>query len=389
MFSGTPITAYALCNALGVATADVLRALEAGKSGLKTCSLDLPFAATTGELVGPLDSLPAAFAAFDNRQTRIAWRVLGELVTPIARARQRWGAERVAIVIGTSTSGIESTERAFGEFKRVGQLPAGYDWDRQHAPHAVLDVIRARTGLAGPAFVISTACSSSGKVFGTARRLLRANLCDAVLVGGVDSLCQTTLRGFHSLEVLSPRACRPFAQDRAGLNIGEGGALLLLEREGEALARLLGVGETSDGHHMTAPRPDGAGARAAMEQALAQAQLAPAQIDHINAHGTATLLNDAAEASAIRALFGGDVPVASTKGYTGHLLGAAGATEAIFAVAALERGWIPASIGCDPVDPALKIRVNPQRLARRCRHVLSNSFAFGGSNVSVLFGANA
>jgi 3-oxoacyl-[acyl-carrier-protein] synthase-1 len=253
----------------------------------------------------------------------------------------------------------------------------------------LLEAVRLRTGLEGPGFIVSTACSSSAKAFASAQRLLDADLCDAALVGGVDSLCQTTLRGFQSLEVLAKDPCRPFAQDRKGISIGEGCALALLERDGEAATAFLGAGETSDAHHMTAPHPQGLGAKAAMEEALRSAGLTAANVDHVNAHGTGTVLNDAAESLALRALFEDRVPVVSTKGYTGHLLGAAGATEAVFSILALEQGWIPASLGAAPLDPSLGIWVPQETLTRRSRVVLSNSLAFGGSNVSLAFGAAA
>src|SRR5216684_962096 len=355
MTSRYPVTAYALCNALGATTAEVIESLRAGRSGLRPCELDVPFAAKTGAVPGPLEAPPSSLAPWDTRLLRIALRSLDELAPRIDAARSRWGRDRIAVILGTSTAGIEETERAWGARKRTGSLPPAYDWDRQHASH----------------------------------RLLEAGACDAVLVGGVDSLCQTTLRGFHSLELLSEGPCRPFAADRKGISIGEGCALALLERTGEAAAALLGEGETSDAHHMTAPHPEGAGARAAMEQALARAGLVAEQVDHIDAHGTGTILNDAAEGRAIRELWGDRVPVVSTKGYTGHLLGAAGATEALFSVFAIEQGWIPASLGAEPVDARLGIWVATSLLQRRCRVVLSNSFAFGGSNVSLAFGAAA
>jgi 3-oxoacyl-[acyl-carrier-protein] synthase-1 len=389
MTSRYPVTAYALCNALGATTAEVIASLRAGRSGLRPCELDVPFTAKTGAVPGPLEAPPSSLAPWDTRLLRIALRSLDELAPRIDAARSRWGRDRIAVILGTSTAGIEETERAWGARKRTGSLPPAYDWDRQHACHALLEVVRTRTGLRGPGWIVSTACSSSGKAFATAHRLLDAGACDAVLVGGVDSLCQTTLRGFHSLELLSEGPCRPFAADRKGISIGEGCALALLERTGDAAAALLGEGETSDAHHMTAPHPEGAGARAAMEQALARAGLVAEQVDHIDAHGTGTVLNDAAEGRAIRELWGDRVPVVSTKGYTGHLLGAAGATEALFSVFAIEQGWIPASLGAEPVDARLGIWVATSLLQRRCRVVLSNSFAFGGSNVSLAFGAAA
>ncbi len=383
----TPITGYSLCNALGATTREVVAALLAGQSGLGPCPLDVPFETACGVVPGPLDAPPASLAPFDTRQIRLALRALEELAPLVRAACKRWGKGRVALVLGTSTAGIDQTERAYREWRQTASLPPHFDWDRQHAAHALLEVVRAVTGAAGPGYVISTACSSSGKAFGAAHRLLLAKACDAVLVGGVDSLCQTTLRGFHSLEVLSRTACRPFGASRDGISIGEGAALVLLERAGDGVAALLGVGETSDAHHITAPLPDGSGARAAMEEALRRAGLAASDVDHLNAHGTGTRLNDAAEANAIAQLFPDRVPVASTKGYTGHLLGAAGATEAIFSIVAIERGVVPASLGAEPLDPALPVFVARERLDRRCRAVLSNSLAFGGSNVCVAFGA--
>ena len=382
-----PVTAWSLCNALGATTARVLENLRAGKSGLLPSPIELPFETFCGAVPDPLDAVPACLAAWDTRQLRIGLRVLEELRPAVEAAARRWGKGRVAIILGTSTGGIAGTEEAYAAWRRGGSLPAAFDWDRQHSMAALLEVFRAETGLRGPGFVVSTACSSSGKVFASAHRLIDAGACDAALVGGVDTLCQTTLRGFHSLEVLARGACRPFSTERRGISIGEGGALALLEREGSAAAALLGEGETSDAHHMTAPSPDGAGARAAMAEALERAGVQPEEVDHVNAHGTGTQLNDAAEAKAIRSLLGERVPVASTKGYTGHMLGAAGATEAIFSVAAIEQGFIPASLGAAPLDPDLGIHVALERLDRRCRVVMSNSLAFGGNNLSVVFGA--
>lgn len=382
-----PVTAFSLCNALGATTAQVLANLRAGNTGLRPSPIDLPFETQCGAIPDALEAPPARLSSHDTRQVRIGLRVLEELRPAIELAARKWGKDRVAIVLGTSTGGIEETERSYNTFRKKGSLPPSFDWDRKHSMAALLDVLRAETGLRGPGFVVSTACSSSGKVFASAHRLIDAGLCDAALVGGVDTLCHTTLRGFHSLEVLSAERCKPFSAERRGINIGEGGALLLLEREGSAAVALLGEGETSDAHHMTAPAPDGSGARAAMVEALHRAGVRPEEVDHVNAHGTGTQLNDAAEAQAIRSLLGDAVPVSSTKGYTGHMLGAAGATEAAFALVAIEQGFIPASLGADPVDPSLGILVARARLERRCKIVVTNSLAFGGSNLSLVFGA--
>ena len=381
------VTAYAVCNGLGRTTEQVVASLAAGRSGLVPPPMPLPFETVCGAVEDELPSLPEAWSLHDTRQARIAFQTLEQIRGPVASAVRRWGADRVALVMATSTGGIAVSEDAFDAFKTSGRTPAGYDLERQHSFFAFVDFLRAQTGIGGPATVVSTACSSSGKVFGCARRLLAAGVADAVLLGGVDSLCRTTLCGFAGLSVLSPEPCRPFSARRQGMNIGEGGAMLLIEREGEARAVVLGVGESCDAHHMSSPHPEGLGARLAMRAALAEAGLRPSAVDHVNAHGTGTEINDAVEAGAIAAVFGGDVPVASTKGFTGHMLGAAGATEAVFAIVALEQQWLPASLGAEPVDPANGIRVVPDRVEQRCRVVMSNSFGFGGSNVSVLLGA--
>jgi len=385
-----PVTAFTVGNALGARTEDVLAALRASRSGLAPCRLDLPFDTSCGAFPGPLDPVPAPLSSHDSRLARLALAVLdGAFASAVERAARRWGRDRLAIVLGTSTGGILESERAFDAHARSGALPPDYDFERQHAFFALVEVVRARTGAGGPAYVVSTACSSSGKVLGAARRLLAAGVADAVLAGGADTLCQTTLRGFASLEALSRRPCRPFGAERDGTSIGEGAAFLLVERAGDGPARLLGVGESSDAHHMSHPHPEGLGARLAMAEALRQAGLEPALVDHVNAHGTGTRANDGVEARAIAEIFGRAVPVASTKGYTGHLLGAAGATEAVFAIFALEHGFVPESLGAAPLDPEVGIDVCLERRAGRFRAVLSNSFGFGGSNVSVLLGAPA
>ena len=381
-----PVTAYAAINALGTTTRDVVAGLRDGRSGLGACPLELPFEAPTGALPEAPPALPASLSAWDSRTTRLAVAGLDEILPALSRAIARHGADRVALVVGTTTSGLGRTEDAYHEMKRTGALPADYELHRQHSFGAMMEALRRVTGIGGPCFAVSTACSASAKAAGCAQRLLATGAADAVLVGGVDALSQTTLRGFHSLQILSPVFCRPLSTERRGINIGEGAAYLLIEREGDAGAHLLGVGESSDAHHMSAPDPTGEGARTAMAAALAQAGLPADEVDYINAHSPGTKLNDLSEGLAITALFGARVPVASTKGYTGHLLGAGGATEAVFSIVAVEQGWIPRSVGADPVDAGLGMNVPTARVDTPCRNVLSNSFAFGGSNVSLLFG---
>jgi 3-oxoacyl-[acyl-carrier-protein] synthase-1 len=252
----------------------------------------------------------------------------------------------------------------------------------------LLQALRALTGLEGPAAVISNACASSGKAFASAQRWMDAGVADAVLIGGADCLCDMTLRGFRSLGLLSREPTRPFSSERRGISIGEGAAFVLLERSGEG-PRLLGAGESGDAHHMTTPDPEGRGAQRAMEAAISDAGVAATDIDYVNAHGTGTAFNDAMEARAIRAALGtqADPLVVSTKGYVGHTLGAAGAIEAVFVLESLRNQWIPGSAGADPLDPEIELNIPAMAVDSDVRVALSNSFAFGGSNVSLVFGA--
>jgi 3-oxoacyl-[acyl-carrier-protein] synthase-1 len=387
MPSGIPITAYSACNGLGQTTAEVLESLFAGRHGLTPAQPWLGISTWVGMVPGELPPLES------SRQARLTQLVTLPILPAVERAKQRWGAGRVALILGTSTAGIAESEQAWVYQREHGSLPPGFAIERQHALYATVEIVRMLTGVRGPGYVVSTACSSSGKVFASARRLIAAGIIDAALVGGVDSLCQMTVRGFASLEVLSPEPCGPFSSDRRGINVGEGAALLLLERRGPGVegigVDLLGVGESSDAHHMTAPHPEGLGACTAMQRALAGAGVDPADVDQINVHGTGTSMNDETESKAIRKLFPdrSQLSVIATKGYTGHMLGAAGATEAVFVAATIERGELPASVGTAPLDLTLGIELELERRPRATRRVLSNSLAFGGSNVSVLLGA--
>ena len=383
---GYAVVAYGMCNGLGATTGEVVAALAAGRSPLVPPPLALPFDTVCGVVGDPLPALPSAFAYADSRITRIAALGLDDLRPALARAKKRWGESRLGAVIGTSTGGLAHTEMAYAERARTGSMPSWFDFERQHPFHVVVDALCAMTGIDGARYAVSTACSSSAKVFGAAARLIAAGICDAVLVGGVDTLCQTTVRGFQALSVLSAVPCRPFGLERRGINIGEGAAFILLERDAEGPARFLGIGESSDAHHMSAPDPEGRGARAAMEKALADARLSPGDVDYVNAHGTGTIKSDEAEAQAIAEVFGDGPWVASTKGYTGHLLGAGGATEAALSVTSIERSFVPASLGAAPVDPSLAIRIAVTRVDTPLRAVVSNSFAFGGNNACLTFG---
>jgi 3-oxoacyl-[acyl-carrier-protein] synthase-1 len=303
----------------------------------------------------------------------------------------RYGATRVGVFVGTSTSGIGATEQAYRQrHPHSGALPADFNYRRTHNMFSAGEWVRTYTGSRGPALVVSTACSSSAKVFATARRFIDAGFCDAAIVGGVDSLCLTTLYGFAALELTAPSPCTPFAPDRAGLSIGEAAGFVLLELRDHAPDHagiaVLGTGESSDAYHMSHPHPEGLGAALAMRLALESAGLAPEQIDYINLHGTGTRANDAAEDTAVRSVFGTRTPCSSTKGYTGHTLGAAGITEAIIAALSVEHGFIPGTVNTQQVDPALQSAVVLQTRSNPLTLAMSNSFGFGGNNTSLILG---
>jgi 3-oxoacyl-[acyl-carrier-protein] synthase-1 len=379
------IASYSLSCALGMTRDAVAKRLFEGESGLVPPPFTLPFTTLCGTLPEALPPLPATLARFEARQARLAYATLAPLLPALQERVARYGRERVAVVLGSSNAGLDTTERSFGAYAKHGHAPDVAALRDQHAYSAVLALIEALTGIAGPMLFVSTACSSSGKAFASAARLLRSGLADAALVGGVDALCEMTVRGFRSLGVLAEGACRPFCRERSGINIGEGAALFVLERDGDSELQLLGYGEGADAHHMTAPHPQGEGAERVMRDALARAGLEPSQIDLVNAHGTATDQGDSSEALAIARVLG-SAPVVSTKGYTGHALGAAGAIEAALCLLTLEHGVAPASLGSAPVDAALPIRVLEASARGAYRRVLSNSFAFGGSNVSLVLG---
>lgn len=387
------ITACTLSTALGAGRAATLDALRAGRSGLAPLRFEnLPLRTWTGEVEGvDATRLPAALQAFDCRNNRLAWLGLQQdaFRDSVDAARDRWGGRRIGVFLGTSTSGLLQTEIAYRERGPDGALPAHFLYGPTQNTFSVADFTARALGLAGPAWVVSTACSSSAKVFGTAARMIAAGLIDAALVGGVDSLCLTTLYGFNSLELLSEEICRPWDRARDGLSIGEAAAFALLERDPAAppLAWLLGVGESNDGYHMSTPQPEGLGAIAAMRAALADAELQASDIDYINLHGTATPSNDAAEDAAVRHVFGTGVACSSTKGATGHTLGAAGGVEAVIALLCMRHGLLPAGLNLTERDPALQLDYLVENRTGPVRRVLSNSFGFGGSNASLVLGA--
>ena len=389
------LTAFTAVNALGYGVSAITQALRKGMTGLRRCTFEqAPLDTYTGMVMG-LEAQPvaAALAHFDCRNNRLAQATLlqDQFVQHVTQARQRYGALRIAVIVGTSTSGILETEHAYRKRDpSSGMLPPDYQLQYTHNLYATADFVQQFLQLQGPALVISTACSSSAKVFAAAQRMMALDLCDAAVVGGVDSLCLNTLYGFSSLELIAREPCRPCSADRAGISIGEGGGFALLERPGSNSAHsgvnLLGYGESADAYHMSSPRPDGAGAALAMTQALAMAELTPADIDYINMHGTASQVNDTMEDKAITTVFGIDTACSSTKGWTGHTLGAAGITEAVISAICIQEGFLPGSLNTQAIDPSFNSRILLHNNTRPVARVMSNSFGFGGSNCSLIFG---
>ncbi len=386
---------FTATSSIGCGVDQTLDALRQRRAGLAPCAFDTADLSTFIGEVGGVDAvqLPAHLSDFDCRNNRLA--LLGLLQDDFAEtvhaAIAKYGTQRIGVFLGTSTAGILQTELAYRRRDPdSGALPADFIYGTTHNTFSVADFARHYFGLNGPAVVVSSACSSSAKVFSSARRMMATGLIDAALVGGVDSLCLTTLYGFNSLGLTSEQACRPFDAQRNGISIGEAAAFALLERAPPHLdadaVLLLGSGESSDAYHMSSPHPDGLGARMAMQDALAMAGLQPAQIDYINLHGTATPSNDAAEGKAVHHIFGSCTPCSSTKGATGHTLGAAGGLEAVICALALQHGLLPAGINTAQRDPALALDYVLANRAQPVARVLSNSFGFGGTNCSLIFG---
>lgn len=388
------LSAYTLTSALGHGIARHREALATGRSGLRRCDFaDAELDTWVGRVEGVEDVvIDGALGAYDCRNNRLARMALqGDgFADAVADARRRHGKARIGVFLGTSTSGIRETERAYGQRGPDGALPAWFHFRETQDTFSLADFVGRELDLDGPALVVSTACSSSAKVFAVAYRHMRSGLCDAAVVGGVDSLCLMTLYGFNALELVSPEPCRPWDLHRSGINIGEAAGFALLEwpdaaASGDATL-LLGYGESSDAYHMSTPHPEGAGAALAMCRALASADLGVEQIDYLNLHGTATRTNDRSEDRAVSQVFGDRVPCSSTKGFTGHTLGAAGIVEAVLSSLALEQGEIPASCNTRQVDPELGADIVLQNRLAPLRTVMSNSFGFGGSNCSLVLG---
>jgi 3-oxoacyl-[acyl-carrier-protein] synthase-1 len=382
-----------LTNALGKGVASTLDALRSRRTGLAPCAFDTVDLDTWVGMVPGLDDCRVRddLAAYDCRNNRLAQLALeqDEFSEAVAAARGKYGAARIGVFMGTSTSGLLQTELAYRRRdSQTGALPPDFHYAETQNTYSLADFVRRYLGLHGPSLVVSSACSSTAKVFGNALRMMAAGVCDAAVIGGVDTLCLTTLYGFNSLGLVSGSPCRPYDIERNGISIGEGAGFALLEKSGGSAAgvQFLGIGESSDAYHMSSPHPEGQGAQLAMQHALDSAGLQPSDIDYINLHGTATKANDASEGKAISALFGDALPCSSTKGWTGHLLGAAGITEAVIAMLSIEHGFMPGSLGTQQLDPALNCNYLIENREGQVERVLSNSFGFGGSNCSLILG---
>lgn len=386
---------FTASSCIGRGLDQTLDALNARRSGLKACEFETVRLDThIGEVSG-VDSqrVPAGLKRFNCRNNRLAELALTQdgFLEAIEETARRCGRKRIGVFIGTSTSGILETELAYRELDPLtGALPANFDYAATHNSFSVADYLRRRLHLEGPAMTVSCACASGAKVFGSARRMIEAGLIDAAVVGGVDSLCLTTLYGFHSLQLCSSAPCRPFDVARDGISIGEAAAFALLTRVPGTLdgddVLLLGVGESSDAYHMSAPHPEGDGARRAMLAALAAANLDPDAIDYINLHGTGTPSNDRSESQAVTSVFGATTPCSSTKGATGHTLGAAGALEAVISALALRNGLMPGGAQTTQIDPTLSAHYLLANRSSSLARVLSNSFGFGGANCTLILG---
>ncbi|MFK3977799.1 beta-ketoacyl-[acyl-carrier-protein] synthase family protein [Shewanella vesiculosa] len=395
MNSRIAITHIGLCTPLGNSPEEVLPRLINGDVSAMQWRDNLLFNAPT--LVGCVDdkrliAIADHLSLFACRNNRLLNTAAQQLIPAVEQAKQRFGADRIGVVLGTSTSGISKGEAALKYKLEHGNFPPSYHYSQQELG-STSEYLKQLFSLSGPCYTVSTACSSSAKVFASAQRLLNANLCDMVIVGGVDSLCQLTVNGFAALESVSKGHCNPFSRHRDGINIGEGAALFTLER-GQSDVMLAGIGESADAHHISAPHPQGHGAIAAMQLALSAANISPQQINYVNLHGTATPKNDAMESRAINAVFNHLSPLcSSTKPLTGHTLGAAGAIEAAFCYLLLSplnhSKRLPPHVWdgqFDDNDPQISlINGHSNTGLRELNFIMSNSFAFGGSNASLIF----
>lgn len=393
MNSNIKLTGFTAVSALGYGNDAQLNAIKSLKTGLRPCDFEhcdldtyigrIPNIETYG-----VDALANMHALSRNNQIAYAMFQQDDFSEHVQASIERYGENRIAVILGTSTSGFNEVEAVYREKQKNTQMAADFFYNNIADFYATAQFIKNYFQLSGPAYTISTACSSSAKVFISAVRLLQLKLADAVIVAGVDSLCLNTLYGFNSLGLLAKGVCQPCDVQRTGLNIGEAGAAILLERDAiTSDIALLGYGESTDGYHMSAPHPEGLGGRLAMQQALDKAKCSANDIDYINMHGTASQQNDAVEDKVISSIFGDEIPCSSTKGWTGHTLAAAGALEVIISCLALEAGIIPGCLNIKNIDPDFNSYIlKENKVNQSVNKILTNSLGFGGNNTSLIIG---
>ncbi|WPN30575.1 beta-ketoacyl-[acyl-carrier-protein] synthase family protein [Pseudomonas sp. P5_109] len=391
------LNALGLVCALGRDKQEVARNLFAGDcSGMRDTAGWVPERSLpVGAVQGTLATLPADMSRHHSRNNQLLLEATLQIRPGIDSAIQTYGRDRIGVVLGTSTSGIDEASQGLAHYLRDKQFPPEYDYQQQELG-APANFLTEWLQLSGPAYVISTACTSSARALISAQRLLDLGICDAVLCGGVDTLCKLTLNGFSALEAVSEQRCNPFSVNRNGINIGEAAVLFLMTRDAgdSPPIALLGSGASSDAHHISAPEPTGRGALQAMRKALGRANLQPEQIAYLNLHGTATQHNDAMESHAVATLFPAGVSCSSSKPMTGHTLGAAGALEAAFCWLSLSpdnrEHALPPHVWDEQPDPELPplqwVTPATRLTSIAPRYLMSNSFAFGGNNVSLIIG---
>ncbi len=393
--TGSWIDTVSLTCAAGTGLAAVRESIALGRTGLQPASglgatLDTWIGAVPG--VESLD-WPAEFARWDSRNNRLAWLGLQQdgLRARIDAILRETGRERTGLIVGTSTSSIGRTEAAYTALDADGEFAPIYRQPDVHHPHSTGAFLGAALGIGGPVLTVSTACSSSAKVFASADRWLRAGIVDAVVLAGVDSLCRSTLYGFESLQLIARGLCRPFDAARDGLNIGEAAAFAVVTRDRTrpGQPRLAGYGESCDAWHMSSPHPEGLGAQLALQAALGRAGLAPADIGYVNLHGTGTRNNDSVESLAMAKTLPAGTPLSTTTGWTGHTLGAAGLVEAVLALEALASGLLPANLNLQTPGNDIACPILGENTRAAPRYVASHSFGFGGNNCVLVFGRDA
>ena len=391
------ISAFTATSAVGIGKEALADALAQSRSGLRANDFgDAPLPTWIGRVDGIEEvRLPEPLAQWDCRNNRLAFMGLQAdgFIEAVDAAREKYGASRIALILGTSTASIGETELAYTQLDAEGSFPPNQRRPAVHTPHSLAMFTQELLGISGPSETISTACSSSAKVFASAERLIRLGLADAAVVGGADTLCGSVLFGFNSLELVSTEPCRPFDAGRNGISLGEAAGFALVERVQTGAAAspllLLGYGEASDAHHMSTPHPEGLGAERALDEALARAGLAPDAIDYINMHGTASQKNDEVEGALVARRFPARTHASSTKGFMGHTLGAAGIVEAVISLLAIERGLKPGTVNTRTLDEGFGPQIQLAPVRGEVRYVLSNSFGFGGNNCSLVFGKAA